>query len=326
MKKTYRLTIIIFFLIISVSSLLYYLYCKNIFVYNSFEIIFSRFLMLIFFNLLFFSFIFFLNFEYYKRVFKYILLFMVLTWIIVWVMGLIPASRFFWNFWEIITFISFSMIAPGLIVYIVYDIKKITSKFDAATILGKYHLHEGFVGIIFLIIGFFLLGIRSSLLFLSHPFYRRSSLILLFVQILSFIFLYLGSFFFFRDWRDVIHLKFIEIKSKTKNNFQGSQSLVFNSITKEDLHFFKPSKLMIYPLGMVLTIFSVNMIIYGIDFLPYQIFNIADESVIQLGYIICFLAGGLIGIDWLRIFKLFYPKVYEEIKKEITLLENNILK
>jgi uncharacterized protein YacL len=202
---------------------------------------------------------------------------MVLTWVIIYVTALIPSSRLFWSFWEIITLISFSMIAPGLIVYIVYDIKKITAKFEAATILGKYHLHEGFVGIIFLIIGFFLLGLRSSLLFLSHPYFRRSSLILLFVQILSFIFLYLGSFFFFRDWRDIIHLKFIEIKSKSENNLQEAQTSVFNQITKEDLNFFNIPKLMIYPLGMLLTIFSVNMVIYGTDFLPYQIFNINDE-------------------------------------------------
>ena len=83
---------------------------------------------------------------------------MVLTWILIYVMALIPSSRLFWSFWEIITFISFSMIAPGLIVYIIYDIKKITAKFEAATILGKYHLHEGFVGVIFLILGFLLLG------------------------------------------------------------------------------------------------------------------------------------------------------------------------
>ncbi len=325
MRKAYRLTIIFVFLILSNISLLIYLYCKGIFVYNSIEIFFSRFLMLMLFNFLFFSFIFFLNFEYYKRVFKYVLLFMVLTWIFIYVMALIPSSRLFWSFWEIITLISFSMIAPGLIVFIVYDIKKITVKFEAATILGKYHLHEGFVGAIFLIIGFFLLGLRPSLLFLSHPFYRRSSLILLFVQILSFIFLYLGSFFFFRDWRDIIHLKFIEIKSKPENNLQKAQTSVFNHITKEDLNFFKMPKLIIYPLGMILTIFSINMVIYGTDFLPYQIFNIADESVIQFGYLLCFIAGGLIGIDWYRIFKIFYPEVYETIEKEITRLKYNIL-
>jgi len=250
---------------------------------------------------------------------------MVLTWVFIYVTALIPSSRLFWSFWEIITLISFSMIAPGLIVYIVYDIKKITAKFEAATILGKYHLHEGFVGIIFLIIGFFLLGLRSSLLFLSHSFYRRSSLILLFVQILSFIFLYLGSFFFFRDWRDIIHLKFIEIKSKSENNLQTAQTSVFNHITKEDLNFFKIPKLIIYPLGMLLAIFSVNMVIYGTDFLSYQIFNIADETVIQLGYIICVIAGGLIGIDWYRIFKIFYPEFYETIEKEITRIKHNIL-
>ncbi len=250
---------------------------------------------------------------------------MIFTWIIAYVLGLIPLSRFFWDFWELITLISFSMIAPGLIVYIAYDIKKITAKFEAATILGRYHLHEGFVGLIFLIIGFFLLLLRPSLLFLSHPYYRRSSLILLFVQILSFIFLLLGSFFFFRDWRDIIHLNFIEIKLKAQNNLEKVQNRVFKHLTKEDLHFFKVPKLIIYPLGMLLTIISVNMIIYGIDFLPYQIFNIDDELVIQLGYLLCFIAGGLIGIDWYRIFKIFYPQDYEIIEKEIINLKEQSL-
>ena len=325
MKKAYRLILIFLCLILSISSLFFYLDCKKTLVYNSIEIVLSRFFMLIFFNLLFYFFIFFLNFEYYKRVLKYILLFTSLIWIFIYVLALIPSSRFFWNFWEILTLISFSMIAPGLVVYIVYDIKKVTSKFEAATILGKFHFHEGFVGIIFLIIGFFLLGLRSSLLFLSHPFYRRSSLILLFVQIFSFILIYLGSFFFFRDWHDIIHLKFIEIKAKIDHNLQGVQGSVFNHITKDDLHFFKKPMLLLYPLGMLLTIFSVNMVIFGTDFLAPQIFNIDDESVVQLGYLLCFIAGGLIGLDWLRIFKLFYPKYYETIDKKIRQLNKNSL-
>ena len=76
---------------------------------------------------------------------------------------------------------------------------------------------------------------------------------------------------------------------------------------------------------MLLTILSVNMVIYGIDFLPYQIFNIDDELVIQLGYLLCFIAGGLIGIDWYRIFKIFYPQDYEIIEKEIVNLKQQSL-
>jgi hypothetical protein len=249
----------------------------------------------------------------------------VLTWIFGYVLALIPSSSLFWTFWEIITLISFSMIAPGLIVYIIYDIKKITSKFEAATILGKYHLHEGFVGIIFLILGLFLLRLRSSLLFLSHPFYRISSLILLSVQIFSFIFIYLGSFFFFRDWRDIVHLRFIEVKTKTETILNPTQTSVFNNITKENLNFFKIVKVVIYPIGIIITIFSVNMVIYGTDFLPYQIFNIANETVIQIGYLFCFIGGGLVGIDWYRIFKKFYPEIYKIIENQIIQLKNQIL-
>lgn len=326
MRKAYRFVIIFLFLILSYISLLFYFYCKKTFVYNSLEIVFSRFLMLMLFNFLFFSFIFLLNFEHYKRVFIYILFILALIWVFVYVMALIPSSRLFWNIWEIVALISFSMIAPGLIVYIVYYIKKITTKFEAAKILGKYHLHEGFIGIIFLIIGFSFFMIRASLLFLSDPFYKRLSYILLTAQIFSFIFLYLGSFLFFRDWRDIIHLKLIDIKVDSNYKSQANENSVFNNITPEDLPFFTIPKLIIYPLGMLITIFSVNMVIFSTDFLPYQIFNIGDEPVIQLGYIFCIIAGGLIGIDWLRIFKRFYPDLFKIIEKKITRLKNEINK
>ena len=326
MKRYYRISIIILFLMLSCISLFYYFSFKKIYVYYAVEIVLSRILTIIFFNLLFFSIIFLLNFEYYKRVFKYVLLFIIFSWIIIYVIAIIPSSRLLWDIWEIMTFFSFSMIPPGLIMYIIYYIKKITTKYEVATILGKYHIHEGLVGVLFLVIGFFLLILRSSLLFLSDPLYRRLSYILISVQVLSFIFLYLGSFFFFRDRHDIIHLKFIEIKTKYNKNRLNEQFPVFKNLIKEDLHFFKVPKLLIYPFGIILTIFSISLVIYGIDVIPTQIINLHKEYIIQLGYVFCFISGGMVGIDWLRLFKRFYPEVYKKLQMNIDKLKNQEFK
>ena len=322
MKKTFRIIIILIISVISYISLEFYLYCKKTYIYSSLEIVFSRFLVLIFFNFLFFSIIFLLNIEHYKKIFKYVLVFVASIWIF-YIFGYISnIPKYLWNLWEILTLLSFSMIAPGLNVYIIYYIKKFTAKFESTTILGKYHLHEGFIGIIFIIIGFVLLILRSFFLFLSSPYYRRLSYILLLTQIFSFIFLYIGSFFFFRDRHDIFRLKFIEVISESHYGVKEKESSVF-SITKEDLHFFIVPNLFLYPFGMLLTIFSLNMIIYGTDFLPNQIFNLNDEAVVHLGYFFCFIAGGIIGIDWFRIFRKFYPISYQEIENIIRTLRNN---
>ena len=157
MKRYYRVSLILLFLILSCISLVYYFYFKKNYAYYAFEIVFTRILTIIFFNLLFFSIIFLLNFNYYKRVFKYVLIFIIFSWIIIFLIAIIPSSGLLWDMWEIMTLLSFSTIAPGLVMYIIYYIKKITAKYEAATILGKYHIHEGLVGFLFLTIGVLLL-------------------------------------------------------------------------------------------------------------------------------------------------------------------------
>ena len=124
MKRYYRISIIILFLMLSCISLFYYFSFKKIYVYYAIEIVLSRILTVIFLNLLFFSIIFLLNFEYFKRVFKYVLIFIIFSWIIIYVIALIPSSRLLGDIWEIMTFFSFSTIAPGLIMYIIYYIIK----------------------------------------------------------------------------------------------------------------------------------------------------------------------------------------------------------
>ena len=52
-----------------------------------------------------------------------------------------------------------------------------------------------------------------------------------------------------------------------------------------------------------------------------EIFYLESESIIRLGYLICFIAGGMIGRDWLRLFRTVYPNLYEEIKIKINKLK-----
>ncbi|MFX0069961.1 MAG: hypothetical protein ACFFAO_02625 [Candidatus Hermodarchaeota archaeon] len=217
--------------------------------------------------------------------------------------------------------LSFSMIAPSMIMYIIFYIRKSTAKYESSTIFGKYHLHEGFIGIILIILSISLIILRLNLLFLTHPFWRRLSFIFVLVQVFSIIFIYLGSFFFFRDWHDIIRLKLIEAKPDLNSNLKTDSVPIFNQITQDDLHFFRFSRFLIYPFGVIMTIISISIIIYGIDIFPRENFDVNNESVIYLGYFLCFISGGMIGVDWLRIFKLYYPELYEEIRKVINQIE-----
>ena len=177
-------------------------------------------------------------------------------------------------------------------------------------------------GILFFMIAVFLLWILSSLIFLDPPYYSRYHLYLLITQILLFAFLYLGSFLFFRDWDDIVRLNFIENK-KGANKLKKNHSKVFNHITQADLHFFELPKLTIYPFGIILTILSLNTIFYGNYFFPSKIFKLNNEIVIYFGYFMSFIAAGITGKDWLRIFRRFYPEAYKEIEHIINEMKSN---
>lgn len=317
MLKSHRLLIVVILFILSWISLAHYLNIKHASNSESFDVIISKMITIVFFNLFFYSLIFLVNIKYYKHIFKIVLITLTILWLyelISWAyFDVSPISLQFGDFWEVIILISFSLLAQGLIIYIIHYIKKSTAKYSEAKVFGKYHIHEGFVGIIFITVAIFLLVLRSSLLFLTDILWKRLYIYLWLVQIFLFVFLYLGSFFLFRDWHDVIRLNFIEKKNLANENDQNNQSPVFNRITREDIHFFKHPKLCIYPFGIIATIFALNAIVFGTNFLPIEIFNLENESVILLGYFLSFIAGGMIGIDWLRLFRKIYPKLYEEL-------------
>lgn len=325
MLKYKRLFVLLPIFIFSFITLIFYIHAKQIYSSESLELTVSRIIMIVFFNLFVYSLIFFIDIIYYRRIFIIILIIITAIWLIElfsWAyLDLTPISLQYGTFWEVIILLSFSLIGQGLIIYIIYYIRKNTAKYSESKVFGRYHIHEGFIGILFIVIALFLFILRSSLLFLSDILWKRLSIILWVTQIFLFISLYLGSFLFFRDWHDVLRFKFIE-KIKASNELSQKDKLsAFNRITQEDLHFYKFPKLIYYPFGILLTIFAVNAVVYGTDFLPMEIFYLETESIIRLGYLICFIAGGMIGRDWLRLFRKVYPNLYEEIKIIISKLK-----
>lgn len=323
MRKLWKYLLILTLCILSSIMLYYYFLNKITFSLNRDELRWIRISAIILLNILFCTLIFLLEIDYYKKTLTYLLVSVVIIWFLVLYFNLASLSNRFWDYWEIIIIITFSMISPGIIVYIIHYIKKSTSRFEESKIFGIYHLHEGFIGIIFIILAILFLWLRSSLLFLGGPYYSRYSIILLLTQILSFLFLYLGSFFFFRDWDDIIQLHLIE-KKENLEKIKKNQSTVFNHIDQADLHFFEYPRIIIYPIGIILTIFSLNTIIYGTTFLPLDKINITNELVIFFGYFVSFIAGGIIGRDWFRIFRKFYPEAYQEIENIINKVKNEI--
>ena len=318
MLKYKRLFILLPLFIFTSIAIIFYIHAKQIHLSESLELAVSRIIMIVFFNLLVYTLIFFIDIVYYRRIFLIILIIITAIWLIelyTWAyLDLTPISLQYGPFWEVILLLSFSLIGQGLIIYIIYYIRKTSAKYSEAKVLGRYHIHEGFIGILFIVIALFLFLLRPSLLFLNDIYWKRYYIILWLVQIFLFIFLYLGGFLFFRDWHDVLKFKFIEKIKDSKEISQTDKPSAFIRITQKDLHFYEFPKLIYYPFGILLTIFALNALVYGTYFLPMEIFYLETESIIRLGYLICFIAGGMIGRDWLRLFRKVYPNLYEEIK------------
>jgi hypothetical protein len=216
------------------------------------------------------------------------------------------------NFQEIIFYLSVAMVAPGIVLFIVHYIKKISGKFEG-NFIGKYHLHESFLGIILIGLSIPFYIIRFNMIQLEI-FQKEYKLYLAIIMIFLYFFIYFGSFFAFRDFHDLFRLKFLEKVSKPIGK-QVSTNSAFNFITRNDLHFFKHPRLILFPLGLLVTSISFLMVIYGNNFIPKE--YLTHEFIINLGYILSFFAGGLIGIDWLRIFKIFYPSHYKDLERKI---------
>ena len=155
---------------------------------------------------------------------------------------------------------------------------------------------------------------------IQHEVLRKQLRIFLALDmILLYLFLFSGSFLVFRDRRDVLKLKFIE-KRNSFNDIDNSS--VFSPITLDSIHFFKSPRIPYYPIGIVINSFSVNLLIHGTDFLGPKIFSLTLETIVLIGFILCFIAGFMIGMDWYRLFAKLYPNLYSEIEQILNGLKN----
>lgn len=316
MKKYVRLSIFLALAIFCVISLSLYFSSKEVYAWFSIELRLSRMISIISVNLVFLSLMFLIDSKIYKRLFQMVIMFSLCLWGYVHSLQFFntePLPTTFWNFVDTIFFMAWSFLAPGLVFYIIHYIKKSSEKYEDAKI-GEYHVHEGFAGVILLILALFT-SILIPYLIEFEILLKELSFIIAGLRIFLFLFIYCGSFLIFRDIDDVLHLKLLEKKEKiVRPNTEGS---IFSKLTEEDRHFFQIPKLLLFPFGVILTSFTIDLIVYGVGFIPI------DYSLIGLlGYICCFLSGGLIGIDWLRLFRFFYPETYKEISEALDNLSN----
>ncbi|MFX1365414.1 MAG: hypothetical protein ACFFCE_11635 [Promethearchaeota archaeon] len=214
--------------------------------------------------------------------------------------------------------ICFSIVSPGLTLNFFKIIKNNSNRDKRSKFLHNYHIHEGFVGLLFIVIAIFFWILRQIMIqyeILQH----KLRIYLALDMILLFLFLFSGSFLIFRDRRDVFKLKFIE---KRGNIISVNSSSVFSPITVESIEFFKFPRLLLYPFGILLSSLAVNLFIHGTDFLPKVLFKTNHEKLVLIGIIFCTIAGGIIGIDWYRIFARLYPHLYQEHEQILKKLVN----
>ena len=303
------------------SSLTYYLQLKQVLEWYSYELTITRGISIGLLNTLFYGIVLAINIRFYRMLFFSLAFFGIVAWNISYLndnldLGLL--SNILKDFLEIVLFISTAVIAPGLVVFIAYYIKKFTSKFEG-NFIGKYHLHEGFFGIILVGLAIILL-ISRTIIRQFEVFFNELKIVLAIVMILLYFVLFFGGFFIFRDIKDVIRLNFIKKMDKSRV-IKEKHSRIFSSITQDNISFFKVSKIPIFPIGIFITSISFSMVIYMTKFIPREL--LSSELIVNYGYVFSLLAGSIIGFDWVRIFKWFYPKYYADIEQRIIELKKN---
>ncbi len=319
-KLAVKLVVLFSLLLLIYFSFLNYFRIQQMYYSYSLELTLSRALVLILLNFLLLILIFMINISIYRKAFFFFVIFGIVAWNVIHLQNTLEVelgSSYLINFQEVILYISTAIVPPGIVLFIVHYIKKITKKFEG-NFIGKYHLHESFIGIILIGLSIPFYIIRLNMIQVDI-FWKEYKIYLAIIMIFLYFFLFFGSFFVFRDFHDLVRLKFLEKVEKPIEK-QNSNDSAFNSITKDDLHFFRLRKLNIFPFGLFFTSISFLMVIYGNDFLPKEF--LTHDSIVNFGYLLSFFAGGLIGVDWLRIFKRFYPNHYRELERKIVELTN----
>ncbi len=268
---------------------------------------------LFFFYILFFL----IKYEYFSRIFIILIITGTLLWILIYFLELFKIVPDLLN-WAAIrnssAIICITLLSPGLTINIFKYVRNNSNHNKKGRIFKNFHIHEGIVGVVFVIIAFLFLMIRYSLI--QFEIFRTDlRIILAVIMILLYLFLFSGSFLLFRDRRDLIRLKFIERREILEN--VNDASSIFSPTTPDSRNFLKSPRILMYPFALLLNSLAVNLMIHGLDLLPERIFHLSLESIVLTGIIFCLISGGLIGIDWYRFFKRMYPIEVNEIENEL---------
>ncbi|NVM16859.1 MAG: hypothetical protein HWN80_04030 [Candidatus Lokiarchaeota archaeon] len=325
MKRSYlvitKIAVIFTLSFIVYFSLTDYLLNKQLYEWYTHELTVMRATSLMLLNIYFFVLAIIIKISIFKKLYLILIIFGIFAWNVSHfdsVLDLNLLSNTNDDFLELILFVSTSIVAPGLLILIAYYIRKFTSKFEGS-FFGKYHLHEGLFGIILVGLGIVFFAFRTYLLQFD-VFSKEFKVYLAIVMILLYFFIFFGGFFILRDFDDIIHLRFVKKLPSSQKKPKQNVS-IYNSLTHENISFFKRSKLYIFPIGLILTGFSFSMVVYSTKFIPKDVLS-SGESI-NLGYLLGFFAGSVIGYDWVRVFKRFYPKQYEEIELKMIELQKS---
>ncbi|MFX1438162.1 MAG: hypothetical protein ACFFAA_13390, partial [Promethearchaeota archaeon] len=292
----------------------------NFFFYNlkyssdSIEVSISWMYTISYFILFFFILFFLIGIKSYLFMFITIAFFGGLAWIIIYAL-----ETFILGFWfpaltilrHISAILCFSILSPGLVLSLMHYIKNASSKTDSRKFFHKYRVHEGFIGIIFLLFALILLIIRYNLI--KYEIFRTDLRIFLAADmILLYLFLFLSSFLLIRDRRDIVKLHFIQRREPESTNYNIR---LFNSLTSDSIKFFKSPKFFLYPFGIFFNSIAVNIFIHGTNFLPEEVFNLNHENLVLIGIIFSLISGAIIGLDWYRLFAKIYPEIYQNFEQ-----------
>ncbi len=306
--------IILILIIFSLIVINYYFYFYPRYRWESIQLSVNRFITIINFMIFFYILLVLINFNTYNRIFGITVTIGLLTWIIIYLLEFFKMKPDFWMWSGVRDFaiiISLAILAPGLTLNIIKFIKNNSNKNRKIKVFRENHIHEGFVGILFFIFGVSLLMVRY-LLIQHEIFTKRLRIFLALDMILMYLFVFSGSFLIFRDWRDIVRLKFIEKRNHSEYIHNSS---VFSPITRDSVKFFTPPRILYYPFGILINSFSVNFLIHGTDILGERIFGLSEDTIVLIGFFLSIVAGFMIGLDWYRLFAKLYPDLYDEIEE-----------
>ena len=310
----FKLTILLCLITTSIIVVYYFLYYNEYYAWDSIDVEVNAMITISYFIIFFFILVFLIDFKKFNITFLLITIFGILLWIIFYILELLGIEANPWNWYnirEVGTILCFSIFSPGITLNIIRYIRYKSNQNKQKKIFQNYHFHEGFVGILFVIIALFLWLIRSFMI--QYEIIKKQLRIFLAIEmIILFVFLFSGSFLIFRDWRDILRLKFIE---KQTNRSNAKESTIFKINDPESTKFFSSPPILLYPFGIFLNSVSASLFIHGTNFISFKIFHLSHETLVFIGFILCFIAGGLLGIDWYRVFAKIYPDLYREFEQ-----------